>query len=491
MFVTFKIWHDPFLKWDPSEYNGVDLIRMPVNTAFEHDIQLLNNADDRLQNVRKPLKLVYNHGENTWVPSSLFQSSCLVDLKVFPFDVQNCSLSFGSLAYDNTALDLDFDTDGKIDLNDYQESKEWSLDKKALYGVKSFRTIDNKNYSVLTYYLILRRNSVFFEYLLLYPCILLAILTLVVFWLPPETPSKIILGMSIFASFFLLLLLLADIVPTSLNNVPYIGILFLFSMIMVASSLFLCTFVVHVYFRADTFFRAPKLVKKILLEWLAKVLMMQTNKSQASVTELTLLNSGLLLGGKNVPNADKFEKFELLKERFKSYRENVLKVGFQNLLNSHPAALAAAAAAAAANPDNNNNASSTGAVTGSCLNLNRQMSNSTANMLAAGCGGGGAGGADHLQQRKPNCTCPYCIYCAQQQSILTEIAYLNNLERDIKEIRDYLRDTRKKLETKELKAKLANEWKQIALVLDRTFFFVYLVITILLIYLVIYFKYTS
>jgi len=46
---------------------------------------------------------------------------------------------------------------------------------------------------------------------------------MVVFWLPPESPSKIILGMNIFTAFFLLLLLLAELVPTSTNEVPYIG----------------------------------------------------------------------------------------------------------------------------------------------------------------------------------------------------------------------------------------------------------------------------
>jgi len=79
---------------------------------------------------------------------------------------------------------------------------------------------------------------------------------------------------------------------------------------------------------------------------------------------------------------------------------------------------------------------------------------------------------------KQTCCCSYCAYCTQQQTILTEIAYLNNLEHDIKEIRDYLRDTRKKLESKEMKVKLAQDWKQTALVLDRTFFFIYLFITI-------------
>ncbi len=181
---------------------------------------------------------------------------------------------------------------------------------------------------------------------------------------------------------------------------------------------------------------------------------MQPPKSNQSVTERTLLNSNMIHGGKNVQNADKFEKFELLKERFKNYRENVLKIGFENLLKSHPAI-----ASSCTNVNNPNN------IVGSNINLSNTSSPT----------------ASFNQQNnlhKQTCCCSYCAYCTQQQTILTEIAYLNNLEHDIKEIRDYLRDTRKKLESKEMKVKLAQDWKQAALVLDRTFFFIYLFITI-------------
>jgi hypothetical protein len=115
-------------------------------------------------------------------------------------------------------------------LNDYESSKEWKLQIPYLYGTKTNRLEDNKNYTVLTYYLVMNRNPGFYTYLLIMPCVLLAILTMVVFWLPPETPSKIILGMNIFTAFFLLLLLLAELVPTSTNEVPYIGKRELFSL---------------------------------------------------------------------------------------------------------------------------------------------------------------------------------------------------------------------------------------------------------------------
>lgn len=139
---------------------------------------------------------------------------------------------------------------------------------------------------------------------------------------------------------------------------------------------------------------------------------------------------------KNVKNGDKFEKFELLKERFKSYREKMLKIGFENLVRSNPN------------------------IGNGCLNAGQSAATSDPH----------------------NCPCSFCSYCIQQQSILIEISNLNNLERDIKEIRDYLRDTRKKLEQKEYKAKLTSEWRLIALVLDRTFFYIFMVITFVALY---------
>jgi hypothetical protein len=161
-------------------------------------------------------------------------------------------------------MDLDFYEDqDKIDLNDYETSKEWELDREAMFGVKHFRKFENKKYTVLTYYLIMRRNPGFYTYLLIFPCILLAIVTMTVFWLPPETPAKILLGMNIFSGFFLLLLLLAELVPTSTNEIPYIAIYFSLNMVMIALSVVLCTVVIHIYFRADKFHRMPPFLKKV------------------------------------------------------------------------------------------------------------------------------------------------------------------------------------------------------------------------------------
>jgi hypothetical protein len=63
--------------------------------------------------------------------------------------------------------------------------------------------------------------------------------------------------------------------------------------------------------------------------------------------------------------------------------------------------------------------------------------------------------------------------------IFSEIEYLNYLEKMIREIGDYIGDTRRKIEFKEKMVKIGEDWKLIALILDRTFFFIFLLVTII------------
>ena len=123
--------------------------------------------------------------------------------------------------------------------------------------------------------------------------------------------------------------------------------------------------------------------------------------------------NGLASPIKATCDGDKFEKFELLKERFKS-------VGDKRFLSS--------------------------------LDEN---ADETIDMIS-----------DHQQREQQ-------LAQQVQHQITASIAFMT-VETDLKEIRDFLRTTRKRMEDKEAKAKTVNDWKQVALVLDRTFFFMYL-----------------
>lgn len=92
----FQSWKDPYLSWNPKDYGGLGTVRLPASDVFTPDIVLFNNADTRIENQREALVVIYSDGEILWVPTSIFRSTCSIDIKFFPYDQQNCSMVFGN-----------------------------------------------------------------------------------------------------------------------------------------------------------------------------------------------------------------------------------------------------------------------------------------------------------------------------------------------------------------------------------------------------------
>jgi len=84
----------------------------------------------------------------------------------------------------------------KVDVSDYTANNEWEiLSHPARKNVKYY-TCCREPYPDLTFTVSLRRVAAFYNYVLVLPCVLLSFLTLVIFWLPPESPAKMMLGTS-------------------------------------------------------------------------------------------------------------------------------------------------------------------------------------------------------------------------------------------------------------------------------------------------------
>lgn len=113
----------------------------------------------------------------------------------FFFYLQECKMKFGSWTYDGFKLDVTFfEGQEQIDLNDYIPSNEWDvLSHQAKKNVKYYPCC-REPYPDLTFTLKLKRKVAFYNYILILPCVLLSSLTLVLFWLPPESPAKMVLG---------------------------------------------------------------------------------------------------------------------------------------------------------------------------------------------------------------------------------------------------------------------------------------------------------
>ena len=71
---------------------------------------------------------VFSDGTVKWIPSSIYKSSCQVDMSQFPFDTQTCFFKFGSWTYDGLKLNLTFlNNNRSIDFGEFVPSSEWNI----------------------------------------------------------------------------------------------------------------------------------------------------------------------------------------------------------------------------------------------------------------------------------------------------------------------------------------------------------------------------
>ena len=153
------------------------------------------SADTRLKEQREAMAVVSHTGQVMWIPMAIFKSTCSIDITHFPFDEQTCHMKFGSWTYDGFQVDIDFYDDlEQVDINDYIPSNEWKLVSSPARKNVKYYPCCKEPYPDLTFTMSLRRIAAFYNYILILPCVLLSSLTLVIFWLPPESPAKMILG---------------------------------------------------------------------------------------------------------------------------------------------------------------------------------------------------------------------------------------------------------------------------------------------------------
>ncbi|XP_052099671.1 neuronal acetylcholine receptor subunit alpha-9-I-like isoform X2 [Mytilus californianus] len=215
-------WIDEKIKWDPKDYNGLTVLRMPCKSLWLPDIVTYNSAEDYTDGYMEALAMVSYDGSVFWPPIVKLRSTCFIDITYYPFDDQICKMKMGSWAYDGFQVDV-FNSKKGIDLSNFVSNGEWEL-----VGVKSVRNVITytccpEPFPDVTFMLHIRRRTLYYTYNVIIPCIMLSILTLLGFWMRPDSGEKVTLGLTVLLAFSVFMLLIADNMPATSNFVPLIG----------------------------------------------------------------------------------------------------------------------------------------------------------------------------------------------------------------------------------------------------------------------------
>ncbi|XP_050709501.1 acetylcholine receptor subunit beta-like 2 isoform X1 [Eriocheir sinensis] len=276
-------WNDYKLRWNPEDYGGVEMLYVPSEHIWLPDIVLYNNADGNYEVTLMTKATLKYTGEVVWRPPAIYKSSCEIDVEWFPFDEQSCNMKFGSWTYDGFQVDLKHSkqkrgsniVDMGIDLREFYASVEWDILEVPARRNQEYIPDLPEPYPDITFNLTMRRKTLFYTVNLIIPCVGISFLTVLVFYLPSDSGEKVTLCISILLSLTVFFLLLAEIIPPTSLAVPLLGKYLLFTMILVTLSICVTVGVLNVHFRSPSTHKMSPWVKRVFIHVMPRLLLMR------------------------------------------------------------------------------------------------------------------------------------------------------------------------------------------------------------------------
>ncbi|CAH1788975.1 unnamed protein product [Owenia fusiformis] len=271
IWVTFN-WQDEFLAWDPADYDGLDILVVPSDNIWTPDMTLYNSVDEEKgfteiwsnTNVR-----IAHTGNVEWLTIAQTQTTCRLQVSEYPFDEQLCPMKFGSWTYKLVEIDVIPKTD-KASIDKFIDNEEWEL-----LNVKMIRhelEYDEGSFPDITAYVHMRRKPNFYLYTLLFPCILLMVISVAVFWLPAESGEKVSLGVTVLLALTVYQLIITDNIPSTAEYVPLLAQFFGASVVLLGFSVMSAVCILNIHFYGCFGARVPKPIRKLLFGYCAPLL---------------------------------------------------------------------------------------------------------------------------------------------------------------------------------------------------------------------------
>ncbi|KAM8836627.1 neuronal acetylcholine receptor subunit alpha-7-like isoform 1-T1 [Spinachia spinachia] len=217
-------WRENDIIWKPEDFCGIETIYPPRDVLWMPDLTIEEMIEEN-KLPTSPYVTLYYDGEVALVRNMVVVSSCSMEVYKFPFDVQNCKLSFRSIVYSSKDLELQNVTESKGNL-------EWSLERMTqsewLFVNFSINKESVNNFGpdqiMLVYTITMKRRSALYIANFLLPIMFLLCLDLASFGISDMGGEKLGFKVTVLLAVTVMQLILNDILPASSDRIPLIAI---------------------------------------------------------------------------------------------------------------------------------------------------------------------------------------------------------------------------------------------------------------------------
>lgn len=213
-------WNDELLIWNPSDYDNITDIYLDKDKLWIPDFVMGNSVQESEEKGSFSEVKVSNDGRVQMRSIRLLKTYCSFNAYAYPFDQHDCEIYITVALHDPVHTRISSLT--YYNLN-YSENYKWDINyngKKNASGVR---------YSVVFALLRLRRKITIAIIAMLIPTIMMTILTIFVFLLPPESGEKVSLSTTIFLSN---VLYLVEVEKTTPKNSKFPPLLMTYLMLL-------------------------------------------------------------------------------------------------------------------------------------------------------------------------------------------------------------------------------------------------------------------
>ncbi|XP_048836420.1 5-hydroxytryptamine receptor 3A-like isoform X2 [Brienomyrus brachyistius] len=260
-------WIDEFLSWNPSDFDDVKQVSVPMSSVWMPDI-LINEFVDVGKSPDIPYVYVEHNGlVRNYKPIQVV-TACSLNIYNFPFDVQNCSLTFQSWLHTIKDINISLlrsSEEVKDDKSVFMNQGEWEL-LHILSKYNTFSIDEEDFYAEIKFNVVIRRRPLFYTVSLLLPSIFLMVMDIVGFYLPPDSGERVSFKITLLLGYSVFLIIVSDTLPATAIGTPLIGVYFVVCMALLVISLTETVVIVRLVHKQDLQPHVPDWVKHLVLE---------------------------------------------------------------------------------------------------------------------------------------------------------------------------------------------------------------------------------
>lgn len=236
-------WYDASMFWDPAKYGGLYHVMTSYQDVWVPELILTNPAEGSDTLGKKWQRVYFDYsGFASWWPGDLIKSTCTIDVYKYPFDTQECTLTFAVWGYFSGMIYI-YSVRKDIDLELFTKSSTWTLTKS-----EAKTTYDN---SQIAFTVSLKRKPDFVIVNVILPLTFLSLLNAFVFLLLPESGERISYCITVMLSIAVFMTIVSDTLPESSQPVPVISYKLMVDMVTSALITIVTILNLRVHNRAD------------------------------------------------------------------------------------------------------------------------------------------------------------------------------------------------------------------------------------------------